>query len=149
MVGCTSHSLRHSVLELLKKISYESVSRSLLTHKSNNKDSKEDPEDVTKNVHEYDGEESDCQSGFSLSPLGLSSAEKLPCLPDAEEDLRVHVDEPDEGQHRDGESGMPEQGERVPEDEGWVPPGLGGVHLVSTVVFSHGDLHELGDVEHK
>ena len=33
-----------------------------------------------------------------------------------------------------------------PEDEGWVLPGLGGVHLVGPVVLRDRDLHEL---EHK
>ena len=30
-----------------------------------------------------------------------------------------------------------------PEDEGWVLPGLGGVHLVGPVVLRDRDLHEL------
>ena len=34
-----------------------------------------------------------------------------------------------------------------PEDEGWVLPGLGGVHLVGPVVLRDRDLHELEHVE--
>ncbi len=46
----------------------------------------------------------------------------LPTLPDADEDLRVHVEEGDEGEDAGGEGGMPGHGQRVPEDERRVHP---------------------------
>jgi hypothetical protein len=46
----------------------------------------------------------------------------LSTLPDADEDLRVHVEEGDEGEDAGGEGGMPGQGQRVPEDERRVLP---------------------------
>ena len=43
---------------------------------------------------------------------------------------------------------MPDQGHCVPEHEGGVDPGLGGVHVVSPVLaLAHLHLHELRDVE--
>ena len=42
---------------------------------------------------------------------------------------------------------MPDEGQGVPEDEGWVPACLAGVHLVGAVVLCEGHLHELGHVE--
>ena len=44
---------------------------------------------------------------------------------------------------------MPDQRERVPEDKGWVLAGLAWIHHVSSVGFSHRDLHEFGDVQRK
>ena len=48
------------------------------------------------------------------------SASYLPTLPNADEDLRVHVEEGDEGENAGGEGGVPGQRQRVPEDKRWV-----------------------------
>ena len=46
-----------------------------------------------------------------------------------------------------GQGGVPDEGHRVPEHEGGVDPGLGGVHVVGPVLaLAHLHLHELGDV---
>ncbi len=58
----------------------------------------------------------------------MRSDADLPTLPDADEDLRVHVEECDEGEDAGGEGGMPGQGQRVPEDERRVLPAtIGGL----------------------
>ena len=46
-----------------------------------------------------------------------------------------------------GQGGVPDEGHRVPEHEGWVDPCLGGVHVVGPVLaLAHLHLHELGNV---
>ena len=54
----------------------------------------------------------------------LAATTDLSALPDAHEYLQVHVDEADEGQDPGGEGGVPDQGQRVPEDEVRVPSGF-------------------------
>ena len=47
-----------------------------------------------------------------------------------------------------GQSWMPDEGHGVPEHEGGVDPGLGGVHVIGPILaLAHLHLHELGDVE--
>ena len=46
-----------------------------------------------------------------------------------------------------GQGWVPDQGHCVPEHEGGVHPGLGGVHVVGPILaLTHLHLHELGDV---
>ena len=90
----------------------------LLTNKSDDKHAEEDPEDVAEDVHEDDGDEGDGEAGLALSLLALSSTEDLPGLPDAQEDLGVHVDQAKEGQNPGGEGGVPDQGKGVPGKRG-------------------------------
>ena len=60
-----------------------------------------------------------------FSQIGLAATiHCLLALPDAHEDLQVHVDEADEGQDPGGEGGVPDQRQRVPEDEVRVPSGF-------------------------
>lgn len=54
----------------------------------------------------------------------MTTTTDLSALPDAHEDLQVHVDEADEGQDPGGEGGVPDQRQRVPEDEVRVPSGF-------------------------
>ena len=54
----------------------------------------------------------------------MTTTTDLSALPDAHEDLQVHVDEADEGQDPGGEGGVPDQRQRVPEDEVGVPSGF-------------------------
>ena len=46
-----------------------------------------------------------------------------------------------------GQGWVPDEGHSVPEHEGGVDPGLGGVHVVGPILaLTHLHLHELGDV---
>ena len=67
--------------------------------------------------------------------------------PDAEEDVAVHVEEAEEGEHPSGEGGVPDQAQCVPEDEVRVTPGCARVHLIGPIILCQGDLHELWRVE--
>ena len=71
----------------------------------------------------------------------------LSALAYLQEDVHVHVDEADEGEHPRGEGGVPDQGQGVPEDEGWVTSCLAWINLVSSILLRDRHLHELGDVE--
>ncbi len=71
----------------------------------------------------------------------------LSTLADTDEDLQVHVDQADEGEHPGGEGGVPDQTQCVPEDEVGVTPGGARIHLIRPVILSEGDLHKLGRVE--
>ena len=55
----------------------------------------------------------------------------LSALADPDEDLKVHVDESDEGEDTGGEGGVPQQRQGVPEDKGRVPSRLARVNLVN------------------
>ena len=68
-------------------------------------------------------------------------------MSDSNEDLEVHVDQTNEGEDSGGEGGVPDQRQRVPEDEVGVAASLARVHLVGAVVLGQGHLHELGRVE--
>lgn len=71
----------------------------------------------------------------------------LSTLADTDENLQVHVDQADEGEHPGGEGGVPDQAQCVPEDEVGVTPGGARIHLICPVILSEGDLHKLGRVE--
>ena len=69
------------------------------------------------------------------------------CPSDPGEYSVVHVSQGNEGQHPSGEGWVPQQGQGVPEYEGWVFSGLTRINLIGSIVFSNYHLHELGDVE--
>ena len=60
----------------------------------------------------------------SISSPTSEPLSDLSALSDAEKYLEVHVDEAYEGQDSCGEGGVPDQGQRVPEDEVRVPSGF-------------------------
>ena len=68
-------------------------------------------------------------------------------MSDSNEDLEVHVDQTNEGEDPGGEGGVPDQRQRVPEDEVGVAASLARVHLVGAIVLGQGHLHELWRVE--
>ena len=77
----------------------------------------------------------------------MQATADLSTLPDADEDLDVHVDKADEGEDPRGEGWVPDEGQGVPEDEGWVTSCLAWINLVSSILLRDRHLHELGDVE--
>ena len=67
--------------------------------------------------------------------------------PYAVENAKVHIDQANKWEDSGGEGGVEDKGECVPEDVGWVSPGITWVNLSGSVILSYGHFHELGDVE--
>ena len=64
----------------------------------------------------------------------LSTLSHLSTLADANEDLHVHVDQANEGEHTSGEGWVPDKREGVQKYEGRVPSCLAWIHQLPLCV---------------
>ena len=68
-------------------------------------------------------------------PNILSNLSHLSTLADANEDLHVHVDQANEGEHPSGEGWVPDKREGVPKYKGWIPACLAWIHFICPIVL--------------
>ena len=79
----------------------------------------------------------------------LSTLSHLSTLADANEDLHVHVDQANEGEHTSGEGWVPDKREGVPKYEGWVTSSFTRINLIDTIMLGDSDLQEFWHIQSK